>query len=117
MGDKFHPKLNISRMPIANKYREGKMKRTLKRELKGPEIAEGEAVERNFQLKIPLYHVQRTSSTVEVDVYYDLAVLACCALLRKNNKFSCRFVIVIGYVCFGWPVLKHGPRSLTYMRV
>ena len=55
MGDKFHPKLNISRMPIANKYREGKMKRTLKRELKGPEIAEGEAVERNFQLKISLY--------------------------------------------------------------
>ena len=26
MGDKHHPKLNISRMPIANKYREGKMK-------------------------------------------------------------------------------------------
>jgi len=25
--------------PIANKYREGKMKRTLKREFKGPEIA------------------------------------------------------------------------------
>jgi hypothetical protein len=48
MGDKFHPKLNISRMPIANKYREGKMKRTLKRELKVPEIAEREAVERNF---------------------------------------------------------------------
>ena len=55
MGDKFHPKLNISRMPIANKYREGKMKRTLKRELKGPEIAKGEAVERNFQLKTSLY--------------------------------------------------------------
>ena len=48
MGDKHHPKLNISRMPIANKYREGKMKRTLERELKVPEIAKGEAVERNF---------------------------------------------------------------------
>ena len=29
--------------PIANKYHEGKMKRTLKRELKVPEIAEREA--------------------------------------------------------------------------
>ena len=29
-----HLKLNISERPIANKYREGKMKRTLKRELK-----------------------------------------------------------------------------------
>ena len=48
MGDKFHLKLNISRMPIANKYREGKMKRTLERELKVPEIAEGEAVETDF---------------------------------------------------------------------
>ena len=29
--------------PIANKYREGKMKRTLERELKVPEIAERKA--------------------------------------------------------------------------
>ncbi len=33
MGGKFHLKLNIATRPIANKYREGKMKRTLKREL------------------------------------------------------------------------------------
>ena len=33
MGGKFHLKLNIGERPIANKYREGKMKRTLKREL------------------------------------------------------------------------------------
>ena len=33
MGGKFHLKLNIGTRPIANKYREGKMKRTLKREL------------------------------------------------------------------------------------
>jgi hypothetical protein len=44
LGGKFHLKLNISKRPIANKYREGKMKRTLKRELKGLEIAEREAV-------------------------------------------------------------------------
>ena len=34
LGGKFHLKLNIGGRPIANKYREGKMKRTLKRELK-----------------------------------------------------------------------------------
>ena len=45
MGDKFHLKLNTGGTPIANKYREGKMKRTLKRELKVPEIAEREVVE------------------------------------------------------------------------
>ena len=34
LGGKFHLKLNIGARPIANKYREGKMQRTLKRELK-----------------------------------------------------------------------------------
>ena len=43
MGGKCHPMLNINGRPIANKYREGKMKRTLKRELKVPEIAGREA--------------------------------------------------------------------------
>jgi len=33
-GGKLHLKLNTGVRPIANKYREGKMKRTLKRELK-----------------------------------------------------------------------------------
>jgi len=32
MGGKFHLKLNTGERPIANKYREGKMQRTLKRE-------------------------------------------------------------------------------------
>jgi len=43
MGRKFDLKLNTGERPIANKYREGKMKRTLKRELKVLEIAEREA--------------------------------------------------------------------------
>ncbi len=47
MGGKFHLKLNIRERPIANKYCEGKMKRTLKRELKVPETAEREANERS----------------------------------------------------------------------
>ena len=37
--------------PIANKYREGKVKRTLKRELKVPEIAKKEANETSFLLQ------------------------------------------------------------------
>ena len=45
MGGKFHLKLNIGSRPIANKYREGKVKRTLERELKVPELAEREALE------------------------------------------------------------------------
>ena len=40
MGGRVHPSLNIMVRPIANKYREGKVKRTLKRELKVSEIAE-----------------------------------------------------------------------------
>ena len=53
MGGKFHLKLNICGRPIENKYCEGKMKRTLKRELKVFEIAERK--------------VKRTSLAIEID--------------------------------------------------
>ena len=36
VGGKLHPKLNSGTRPIANKYREGKVKSTLKRESKRP---------------------------------------------------------------------------------
>ena len=39
VGGKSLLKLNIGERPIANKYREGKLKRTLKRESKVREIA------------------------------------------------------------------------------
>ena len=45
MGGKFHLKLNIGERPIANKYREGKMKSTLERELTVREIVERETIE------------------------------------------------------------------------
>ena len=45
MGGEFHLKLNIGSRPIANKYHEGKMKKTLKRELKVREIDMWEANE------------------------------------------------------------------------
>jgi hypothetical protein len=55
MGGKFHLKLNIGERPIANKYREGKMKRTLKRELKVLEIAKREALETSDTLSQSLF--------------------------------------------------------------
>jgi len=48
LGGKFHLKLNISERPIANKYREGKVKRTLKRELKVLEIVKREVIKKNL---------------------------------------------------------------------
>lgn len=45
MGGKFHLRLNIGERPIANKYREGKMKRTLERELTVCEIVKRETLE------------------------------------------------------------------------
>jgi hypothetical protein len=44
LGGKSHLRLNTGERPIANKYREGKMKSTLKRELIVLEIVEGEAI-------------------------------------------------------------------------
>jgi len=45
MGGKFHLKLTIGERRIAIKFREGKVKRSLKRELKVVEIAKREAVD------------------------------------------------------------------------
>ena len=45
LGGKFHLKLNIGARPIANKYREGKMKSTLERELTVREIVGRETLE------------------------------------------------------------------------
>ena len=59
MCDRFHIKLNIGTRPIVKKYCEGKMKRTLGRELKVSEIAEREAIETFVSLRCirTLYNV------------------------------------------------------------
>ena len=44
-GGKLHLKLHMGSRPIANKYHEGKVKRTLKRKVKVLEIAEHEVSE------------------------------------------------------------------------
>ena len=49
-GGNFLPKLNTNSRPIVNKYREGKVKRTLKRELQVPEIAKSEANETSVRI-------------------------------------------------------------------
>jgi len=43
MGGKLHLRIKISGRPIANKYREGKMRSTLERELKVLETVDSEA--------------------------------------------------------------------------
>jgi len=43
-GGTFHLRLNMGGRPIAYKYREGKMKRTLKRESEELEVVESEAI-------------------------------------------------------------------------
>ena len=44
LGGSFHPWLNIGEIPIAKKYREGKMKRTSRGVLKWPETVERESI-------------------------------------------------------------------------
>ena len=44
MGGKLHLRLNMNERPIENKYREGKLKRTLKRGLKVREIGNREPI-------------------------------------------------------------------------
>jgi hypothetical protein len=61
MGGKFHLKLNNGERPIANKYREGKMKRTLKRELKVLEIAKREALKTSDTLSQSLSAPRRSA--------------------------------------------------------
>ena len=48
-GRKFDLRLNTDERPIANKYHEGKMKRTLKRELKVLEIVKRETFETSIR--------------------------------------------------------------------
>lgn len=55
MGDTFHLRLNMTRRPIVQKYREGRLKITLKRKLKETEIAGGEAVKGPVLVEISLY--------------------------------------------------------------
>lgn len=69
----LHQRLNIDRIPIVNKYREGKMKRTLEREFKEPEITGMEAV----------YDMMNSSSIwIRIEPYEDVR-------FRGNRGSTC----------------------------
>jgi hypothetical protein len=64
MGGKFLLRLNNGKRPIANKYREGKMKSTLKRELKAREIVKRETIEASRTMEsstVPAEHCRDES--------------------------------------------------------
>ena len=73
MGGKFHPKLNMFSSLIEYKYREGKVKRTLKRELNVPEIVVNQAIGINVvkELESNLVSLDplKTSGTVALVIY------------------------------------------------
>ena len=78
MGGIFHLNLNIRERPIVNKYREGKMKRTLKRELKVPELAERKADGTSVAwCRLPRTMVMACVISASGGVGFDLAVRGC----------------------------------------
>jgi hypothetical protein len=83
MGGKYHLKLNIGERPIANKYREGKMKRTLKRELKVREIVKRETLETSLVSRIP------TSLTIGSCFYLQVNIsFNCCTKLEEGSHLG-----------------------------
>ena len=60
MGGISHLKLNIDRRPIANKYREGKVKRSLKKEWKVLEIVNRETLKAFIQFLWFIYDYEES---------------------------------------------------------
>jgi hypothetical protein len=128
MGGKFHLKLNIGERPIANKYREGKMKSTLEREAfevsriwrDSAELLLGVLLVRwvsiNFDRGRKAWGMWLSSGSV---------IAPCCMPrlgLRNAARLMARgspFDTCLGcwHNGFKRPVLKHGPRSLTCAQV
>jgi hypothetical protein len=84
MGGKYHLKLNTGERPIANKYREGKMKRTLKRELKVREIVKREALETSLARGIAAGLTPGVESLRKVSLWRVIAAGA--ALARTEDS-------------------------------
>ena len=140
MGDKLLLKLNIYGKPIANKYCEGKMKRTLKRGLKDLKSL------KRKQLK-KLSDCDNANLAGLSWLQFFIGCIGLCSLywfiaVRRQNEllyiintrrtplglpwslrwilYHCNWGFPLWRFCrngFNWPVLKHGPRSLTRMRV
>ena len=139
MGGELHLKLNTGERPIVNKYREGKMKSTLEREWNSTwNCWKGNAWSQSCWPRLSLalawcnswltgQHQFCLLNNGKGNVTPLWCVIVSCRMqgLRLRNSartFRCR-----GFAhdtCLGcWhngfkrPVLKHGPRSLTYLRV
>ena len=101
MGGKFHLKLNIGSRPIANKYHEGKVKRTLKRGLKVPEIAEkeangtsslGEIAERHRYVVLD----QRKCSSAHISVTCSVVLALCVNYISALKKTPRTWLFAFG---------------------
>lgn len=132
-GGKFRPRLNTCERPIANKYREGKMKSILERKLNEPEIA---------RRKLIADSVVRTLGDDGNIVFTYVRCRFECVWVATKDSCQCSQECV----CFpvrvpqtqvqaqhpsllrsarsrlernvvNYPVLKHGPRSATCARV
>lgn len=97
-GGRFYPKLNKCLDSIANKYHEGKMKRTLRRELKLPEIAEnrvdgwkvcGEIAVRQCALCILLCKHGCQKELRECAVFLSVGVYASSSSRMEPDGFLC----------------------------
>ena len=126
MGGKFHLKLNIDERPIANKYREGKMKRTLKRELKSAwNCWEGSdwrvwvrlglciSNELLYVLDAGQHGLAGRDNSMGWYRVYAVWLIKVWLALSPSGTASTR----CWQKPFNRPVLKHGPRSLTSMQV
>ena len=97
-GGKFHRKLNISSSPIANKYHEGKVKSTWKRELNVPEIVVNQAIginvvkelESNLVSLDPLKTIE-TAGLVVYTAFCNVSGLS----LWKLQLFQCWFISMV----------------------
>ena len=72
--------------PIADKYHEGKVKRTLKRELKVPELAEGKANGISDPAELSLLHALADLSDLEL--MWGVVQLYCKCMCRRLNWVS-----------------------------
>jgi hypothetical protein len=103
LGGSLHPRLNTDEIPIAKKYREGKMKSTSKGELKEPEIVGREAFG---------HPSSRSFGLLQRSWFHSSGVVS---RLRLGD-FKVRGSSLRQWVSKR-PVLKHGPRSLAHVQV
>jgi hypothetical protein len=113
MGGKFHLKLNMGERPIANKYREGKMKSTLKREWKVREIVERETLEASqgfLEIRRSDLSSQALRLAFWADSVFDSDGAVFCTSLVNKSTSVWRFAKKV--TGFGWALAGFGASRL-----